>query len=104
MALFGDQNHELNVEGVYLEIYAMVGKYGWEVALRTLKYRDGAALGLPEPSIMPITYIKAEKIESYNYGGSSYVKQEYCARRGQNFSRGRGRSRGSSHRKIQLET
>jgi hypothetical protein len=162
MALFGDQNHELNVEGVYLEIesmvisskhytardkqeilaqkkiwlavpglmnardaeqrpdevmvragiaakrqmvlYAMVGKYGWDVALRTLKDRDGAALGLPEPVINPITYVKAEKTYASKYGSTSYgasqtyAKQEYGSGRGQSFSRGRGRSSGGGRR------
>jgi len=83
-------------------LYAMVGKYGWEVALRTLKDRDGAALGLPEPVIVPVTYVKAEKSYSSKYGSLSsngaYVKQEYGAGRGQSFSRGRGRSSGGGRR------
>ena len=85
-------------------LYAMVGKYGWDVALRTLKDRDGAALGLPEPVITPVTYVKAEKSYSSKYGSSSwisnggYMKQEYGAGRGQTFSRGRGRSSGGDRR------
>ncbi len=67
----------------------MVGKYGWEVALRTLKDRDGAALGLPEPVILPITYLKTERSYNSNYdlsnSGVKYVKQEYGAGRGQVF-------------------
>ena len=83
-------------------LYGMVGKYGWEVALRTLKDRDGAALGLPEPVILPVTYVKAER--SYNRygsysGGGAYVKQEYGAGRGQSFSRGRRSPRGGGWRK-----
>lgn len=82
-------------------LYAMVGKYGWDVALRTLKDRDGAALGLPEPVVLPVTYVKAERPYYSKYGqssGGAYVKQEHGVGRGQGFSRGRKSPRGGGGR------
>ncbi len=79
-------------------LYAMVGRHGWDVALRTLKGNEGSSMGLPEPILVPVTYIKAEKTYSKPYNGMTY-KQDYGAMRGQSFSfRGRGRSGGGGRR------
>jgi len=85
-----------------LVLYAMVGKYGWDVALRTLKEREGTSMGLPEPVIVPITYIKAEKTYNKPFSSVNRYNQDYGTSRGQSFSfRGRGRSGGGGRRYYQ---
>jgi len=80
-------------------LYAMVGRHGWDVALRTLKEKEGSSMGLPEPIMLPITYIKTEKSYNKPYSSSNMYKQDYGTGRGQSFSfRGRGRSGGGGRR------
>ncbi len=71
-------------------LYALVGEYGWDTAIKTVKNVERTSqlgrLGLPTPVMNPVTYIKAER--SYGSGYSQNNNTYRGSRNSQPFSRG----------------
>ncbi len=52
-------------------LYALVGEYGWDTAIRTIKNTEATAIGLPAPVMSNVTIVKSERI--YNgYSRNTY--------------------------------